>query len=67
MQQLEIVDVESRRESIEEARLLVERVAERMRRPNGDGHIVSRRGVDVLRICVKYGGQYARPLRSRLM
>jgi hypothetical protein len=48
MQEFEVVDVVCRRESVEELRLLVKRIAERMRGPCRDRNVVSRFGVDVL-------------------
>lgn len=45
--QLEIVDIVSRREGVEEPRLFVERIGECVRGSHGDSHIIPGLGVDV--------------------
>ena len=45
-QHLEVVDIESRREGVEELGLLVERIGKGVRRARGHDDIVANRGVD---------------------
>ena len=48
--QFEIINIERRRERIEELCLLIERITESMRSSRWDGHVVSELRVDVLAI-----------------